>query len=273
MPAHLLSICRQLLWIGLFLAIPVLAQGAWVVELLVENSHGESQVLSIGAHPLASDGIDRDLGELPLPPPPPSSVFDARLRLPDLQETILDLRAPTLDSLNRVLVWQPGTEGYPIRISWDPNSLPDGLFEIVDSAGGVFVGPVDMTSTNEVIVGPDLFFLNSLQVVTQVDPLSMVGEAGALSGRELDTWAYPNPFNPCTVIGFSLTKEDVVVIEIFNLSGRRVVELIRESFSPGRHEITWNGEDQHGGKCAAGLYVCKVSNSQQSGMNKLLILK
>jgi hypothetical protein len=82
-------------------------------------------------------------------------------------------------------------------------------------------------------------------------PVIFVGTASSLTSAEESTSSpedfelyqnYPNPFNPSTSIRFGLPEASRVRIEIYNMLGNIVAELIDEERQPGVHEIHWNAE-------------------------------
>jgi hypothetical protein len=53
---------------------------------------------------------------------------------------------------------------------------------------------------------------------------------------------YPNPFNPRTTFRYSLIKQGEVKVNVFNIKGERVDEVVNELQTPGEYSITWTGE-------------------------------
>ncbi len=66
---------------------------------------------------------------------------------------------------------------------------------------------------------------------------------------------YPNPFNPTTSISFSLQEGGYTTIKVFNMLGQEVKTLLECELSAGRHQVTWDGTDNHGDMVPTGLYV------------------
>ena len=58
--------------------------------------------------------------------------------------------------------------------------------------------------------------------------------------------AYPNPFNPTTIIQFELGQAQQVKVDVFNLHGSLVRTLSNEERPSGAHTIQWNGKDNSG---------------------------
>jgi hypothetical protein len=51
---------------------------------------------------------------------------------------------------------------------------------------------------------------------------------------------YPNPFNPSTVIRYMLQTKSFIILQIYNMLGERVDELVNCVQGAGFHEVTWH---------------------------------
>lgn len=69
---------------------------------------------------------------------------------------------------------------------------------------------------------------------------------------------YPNPFNPATTIEFDLPRRAKVVLDIYDMTGRRLRTLVHGSKPGGTYKITWNGRDQYGKAVASGVYFYRI---------------
>ena len=82
---------------------------------------------------------------------------------------------------------------------------------------------------------------------------------------------YPNPFNPSTVIPFSLKRSQFVALKIYDINGREIINLL-ESYKPaGEHRINWNGKDSKGQELPSGMYIYQLK-SENSMINKKMHL-
>ncbi len=84
---------------------------------------------------------------------------------------------------------------------------------------------------------------------------------------------YPNPFNPSTKIRFEIPENSLVHLNIFNILGKQVAEIVKGEFSPGVYSIEWNGSS-----FASGIYLLKINAQSMSGrdfssVKKLVLLK
>ena len=107
----------------------------------------------------------------------------------------------------------------------------------------------------------------------------VVAQSIAFTSREIpDDYSlsqnYPNPFNPSTRIPFALPFESNVTINIYNIQGRLVQELLNSQLNSGYHDVLW--EASH---LASGLYFMKFesisleSSKSFSKVQKALLVK
>lgn len=85
---------------------------------------------------------------------------------------------------------------------------------------------------------------------------------------------YPNPFNPTTIIEFSIHNDSQIELSIYNIKGQKIKTLIQDEFTTGSHSITWNGEDESGNSVSSGIYYYKLDvNGKTKISKKCLLLK
>ncbi len=85
--------------------------------------------------------------------------------------------------------------------------------------------------------------------------------------------AYPNPFNPATIIQFDLGQAQRVRVDVFNLHGSLVRSLSDEELPSGVHSIQWNGKDNSGRAIGSGAYIVVVESALDRHTKKLTMLK
>jgi hypothetical protein len=100
-----------------------------------------------------------------------------------------------------------------------------------------------------------------------------IGETGSARKFDLEQ-NYPNPFNPSTKIRYSIPRDNMKVeLEIFDVSGRRVVTLVNRVESGANHEVLWNGKNTAGQDVASGVYFYKLKADNQEAVKKMVLLK
>lgn len=76
---------------------------------------------------------------------------------------------------------------------------------------------------------------------------------------------YPNPYNPSTLISFSVLKSDDIQLIVHDITGSEI-DRVKCTLSPGEYSITWNGSG------AAGVYFYTIRNSKASITKKMIQL-
>ncbi len=84
---------------------------------------------------------------------------------------------------------------------------------------------------------------------------------------------FPNPFNPSAVISFESERRSHVIVEVYDLAGRKVATLVDELQPAGPVIVNWDGEDVYGDRVASGVYFYRVSLDSQAYMGKMTLLK
>jgi len=84
---------------------------------------------------------------------------------------------------------------------------------------------------------------------------------------------YPNPFNPSTVISFQLSVIREAQLVIYSATGQLVRTLASGKFASGRHQVIWDGKDDHGRRVASGSYFYQIIAGEFQPAKGMLLLK
>jgi len=84
---------------------------------------------------------------------------------------------------------------------------------------------------------------------------------------------HPNPFNPSTTIEFSIPKRNEVSLEVFNILGQKVIQLINRELPAGEYNVNWDGTDQTGEPVSAGIYLYRLKSDDFSDTKKMTLIK
>lgn len=86
---------------------------------------------------------------------------------------------------------------------------------------------------------------------------------------------YPNPFNPTTVISFSLSEKDMenAKIDIFNLKGQLVRTLLIPPQQTIQGSVSWDGRDQSDRPVSSGIYFYRMVAGEYRANGKCIMLK
>jgi peptidase C25-like protein/flagellar hook capping protein FlgD/VCBS repeat protein len=111
-------------------------------------------------------------------------------------------------------------------------------------------------------------------VLTAVDP-PPIPEPAPSPARAALQQNRPNPFNPLTVIGYSVPGAAPVrvTLRIYTASGRLVRTLVSRRDQPGYHEARWDGRDDHGLAAASGVYLYRAEIGAATFTRKMALLR
>ena len=84
---------------------------------------------------------------------------------------------------------------------------------------------------------------------------------------------YPNPFNPETTISYSVPKNGVTSLKVYNTKGQMVRSLVNKDLTAGMHQVVWNGTDDKGKSVPSGVYFYRVENAGKAVTKKMLLSK
>jgi hypothetical protein len=80
---------------------------------------------------------------------------------------------------------------------------------------------------------------------------------------------YPNPFNPATIIRFTLPQNGLVKLEVYDILGQRVAELVNKELTAGTHEVLFNAS-----KLASGVYFYMLTVKDKFfDVKKMILLR
>ena len=84
----------------------------------------------------------------------------------------------------------------------------------------------------------------------------------------------PNPFNPETKINFELKEDYQVNIEIYNMKGQRVRQLVKNQLDAGSHSVIWDGKDDSQKAVSSGIYFYRMRAGENfNNTRKMILLK
>jgi hypothetical protein len=79
---------------------------------------------------------------------------------------------------------------------------------------------------------------------------------------------YPNPFNPSTTIKYSLPKDGLVTMKIYDLAGREVAKLVNEVKKAGNYQVQFNASN-----LASGVYFYRIQSNDFVMTKRMVLIK
>lgn len=85
----------------------------------------------------------------------------------------------------------------------------------------------------------------------------------------------PNPFNPSTVISYTIPEGQQVKVklEVFDLRGKIVRTLADEKRAAGFYHVMWDGTDEKGRTVGSGVYFYRLRAGNYTAVRKMVLVK
>lgn len=181
-----------------------------------------------------------NLNKYELPPPPPAGAFDIRFGSGTSAEEISTAKSIELSGVV-----------YPIKIKVENMQI-----KFIDIFSEEIIK--ELQPGEELIIQDNLLNKLIVQSIQFIKPVSYALDQN-----------FPNPFNPSTLIAFSL-PEDVAnaKLTIYNALGERVAELVNEALTAGKYQYQWNAQS-----IATGMYIYELRTDNFVSVKKMLLLK
>ncbi len=175
------------------------------------------------------------------------------------------------------------TNGMAIRLSagsqvpwldYDPLAGVVGSGETVDvvfdfDATGLVLGDyhAEVTFSSNDATDPTMLIPATMVVTDSTTPVDDMPVAFRFDG------AAPNPFNPATVLHFSLPAAGHAELRVFDVQGRLVRTLVDGQRAAGQNEARWDGRDGDGRQVASGTYYGRLVAAGQTSVKPLVLVK
>jgi hypothetical protein len=79
---------------------------------------------------------------------------------------------------------------------------------------------------------------------------------------------FPNPYNPSTLIIYSIAAQSNVTIKIYNVLGKLITTLVNENKEAGNYQVNFNAAG-----LSNGVYFYKIQAGNYTATKKMLLLK
>jgi hypothetical protein len=79
---------------------------------------------------------------------------------------------------------------------------------------------------------------------------------------------FPNPFNPSTMINYSIPKNSYVTLKIYDMLGREVSSLVNEYKEAGEYSYNFSGKEY-----SSGIYFYKLTAGDFTSTKKMMLNK
>jgi uncharacterized protein (TIGR02145 family) len=88
---------------------------------------------------------------------------------------------------------------------------------------------------------------------------------------------YPNPFSESITIEYEIADMELnsgkVMIQIYDVTGRVVCNLVNKNMEPGRYSVTWNGHYENEGSVSKGIYYIRFAAGKAQEVKRIMLVR
>ena len=155
-------------------------------------------------------------------------------------------------------------EGYPHAYQWTVDNKIYFFYQMANWGVNLIGDPMPADHMNRVYGG---------YAMIGGDEMSVQDQPHHASNYSINK-AFPNPFNPSTVIEFYAPSISNIKLNVYDLNGRLVKELMDETLMSGEYSVVWDGTNLEGASVPSGIYICTMLSDENVVQNhKLALIK
>jgi Secretion system C-terminal sorting domain len=144
-------------------------------------------------------------------------------------------------------------------------SYPDSVRLRIKATGGVTSGSYTVNVYGK---GPNGTPVHLRTIALTVTPVGLSSNQNEVPDEFYLYQNFPNPFNPTTMIRFDIAKAGLVTLSVYDVTGKKVTELINENLHAGKHSIDFNAAN-----ISSGVYFYKIDAPGFTSIKKMMLMK
>ena len=194
------------------------------------------------------------------------------VKLTEVSLNFLDL-PDQLIMTNEVIVLGPGAS---VVGDFDGNGAVNFLdfFMFAEAFGNPVADPIyDLDGSGEVDFRDFFIFAEAFSNEGRAKLFALAEEMIGLPRIVLLGQNYPNPFNSATTIDYELRSDGRAVLEVYDLSGQKVRELVNHYHEGGRYQVSWDGSNEAGEPLSSGVYLMRLQALSRVETRKKMLMK
>jgi len=182
------------------------------------------------------------------------------------------------------LTWVSDVDVPPVRIGTTAEGITQAWQHPIDASDRVVIATAtarwdpSLGSGGEVTVSPHPIFgwvraavAPDFRIVEADGEISQVGQGDhtpSTRNKPVLYGASPNPFNPSTHISFFIPRSEHVRLNVYDVTGRLITQLLNEVQSRGDHTVEWSADNM-----PSGVYFFQLEAGDFSQQKKVMLLK
>ena len=98
--------------------------------------------------------------------------------------------------------------------------------------------------------------------------IDLLGDSVFIPNQITINKIFPNPFNPLTTISYNVPNNQNIIINIYDLNGKFVDNLVDKFHRTGKHSINWNAN-----LLSTGIYIVELKGENHFVTKKITLIK
>ena len=149
-----------------------------------------------------------------------------------------------------------------------------GTFDSVSGTGSIFTfNPITAPTSGRIVATTYNKFSDTTGIITVLENPSSLDIQQFLPTQFILGQCIPNPFNSTTKIFFQLPKTTQAILTIYDISGRKVKELVNRIFTVGRYSVVWDGTNDKNESVGTGIYLAELRTEYNRAVMKMILIK
>lgn len=196
----------------------------------------------------------------------------------------------TAHAMNIILEWTaPGDDStfgrateYDMRYSLKASQFPGRFYSAVRVPLGP---PLEANSVERLVLpnmpeGASIYFAlrtrdergNWSRVSNTLVTMAVTGVDGDVPRLDFSP-AQPSPASASTHFALTLPSRAATTVEVLDVTGRRVRELVRSELAAGKHDVVWDLKDDGGHVSRAGVYFVRAKALGEQFLRRIVVLR
>jgi hypothetical protein len=154
--------------------------------------------------------------------------------------------------------------------SYADTTNSSGFYNIEDVVAGTYTLTCELTGYETFTTEIDVEGNETIDIELQI--LSGIDNPFALQ-KNVSVTNYPNPFDSETTISYCIPLNNNVIIEIYDIMGKKIKTLVNEYQASGNHSVVWNGKDEREQSVNNGVYFCRITAGKFFSVKEMILIK
>ncbi|MCD4846646.1 MAG: T9SS type A sorting domain-containing protein, partial [Candidatus Aegiribacteria sp.] len=83
----------------------------------------------------------------------------------------------------------------------------------------------------------------------------------------------PNPFAVSSVFTYTLASSGTASLDVYDVSGRIVRNLVSGEQLSGTHSVTWAGDNSDGSPIPGGIYLLRLTSGGETAVRSCVVIR